>query len=461
MTPTPVLAAWAAETSDEWSDIVVNQAVRAFIDTVACMLSGAHESPVQKVYNGVARWGGGRSTVVGNRLDKSRCALAAPWAALVNGTAAHSQDYDDVLDFALAHVSAAIVPALLALAEETGASGQKCVDAYIVGFEIMTRLAEFMNPAHYQRGWHTTLTLGPPAVAVACGRVIGLDRPRMNAALSLSTSMSSGSKRQFGTMAKPIHAGLAAKNGILAARLAAEGITAAEEMLEGKWSISDLMHGSNPPGFSDCLSHIGDPLALIQYGVWLKPYPCCASAHRSVDAALHLRSAYDIDPPNVNAIEAMISNVAADNLMYASPEDPVQARFSLHYCLASALIDGGLGPESFTEKAVQRWAVRELLPRIHKTINPAFDKDQRSSVTIRLANGQEVSKTVDTPRGHPAKPLSDEELADKFRACATAGGLNKKETEKLYLILDDFISLQQIDELSRHLCPKGGMTHGK
>jgi len=460
MTPTTALAAWAAETSHQWPDTAVKEAVRAFIDTIACMLSGAYEPPVRKAYNAVARWGKGHSTVVGVPGTEDRSGLPAPWAALINGTAAHSQDYDDVLDPALAHVSAVLVPALLALAEETGASGHHCVDAYLVGFEIMARLAESMNPAHYRRGWHTTLTLGSPAVAVACARMIGLDRRQTQVALSLSTSLSSGSKRQFGTMTKPLHAGLAAKNGILAARLAVEGFTAADEILEGGWSLQDLMAGSDVPGFSDRLAHIGDPPAIMQYGVWLKLYPCCASTHRSVDALLNLRRTYGLDATRITGVEGMISKMAADNLMYESPKDPMEARFSLHYCLASALVDGGLGPDAFTQEAIHRSAVRKLLPRIHKTMTPAFDIDQRSRVTIRLANGQEVSKTVDTPRGHPGRPLSDEELASKFRACAAAGGLNEIEVEMLYSTLTDFYSLPRVDALTDHLSPTGEMALG-
>jgi 2-methylcitrate dehydratase PrpD len=456
MKPTTSLAAWAAETSRQWPDRAVNEAVRVFIDTVACILSGAHEPPVRKAHSAVARWGQGQSTVVGITGKGSSSGVPAPWAALINGTAAHSQDYDDVLDPALAHVSAVLVPALLALAEETGASGHRCVDAYLVGFEIMARLAEAVNPSHYRRGWHTTLTLGTPAAAVACARMIGLDRPQMQAALSLSTSMSSGSKRQFGTMTKPFHAGLAAKNGIVAAQLAAEGFTAADEILEGEWSLQDLMAGPDAPGFSERLAQIGDPPAIIQYGVWLKLYPCCASTHRSVDALLNLRRTHGLDAKNVTSIEAMISKMAADNLMYESPKDPMEARFSLHYCLASALVDDGLAPDAFTPKAIRRPVVRTLLPRIHKTIDPALSGNagvrERATVTVTLADGKKIIDRVENPRGHPGRPLSDEELAAKFRACAAAGGLEEVRTERLYSTLRDFSSLPGVDAVTQHLC---------
>jgi 2-methylcitrate dehydratase PrpD len=415
------------------------------------MLSGAREPAVRKVCKGVSCWGEGQSTIVGNRLEQSPLKLSSPWAAFVNGTSAHSQDFDDVLDFALAHVSAVLVPALLALAEETSADGHQCLDAYIVGFEILAKIGELLNPNHYQRGWHTTLTLGSPAAAAACGRLIGLDRRRMQSALSLSTSMSAGSKRQFGTMAKPIHAGLAAKNGILAARLAAEDITAAKEMLEGPWTLSDLMHGSGSADPRDGFARIGDPPALVQYGVWLKRYPCCASAHRSIDAILHLRSIHGFSIDQITNIEAVLPKVAADNLMYASPQDPMEARFSLHYCVASALIDGHLGPDSFTLDAIQRSTIHSLLPRIHKIVNRDYDVDQRSSVKIKQSNGKVLFKTVKIPRGHPGLPLTDDELAGKFRACAKAGRLNETEIESLGSKLTDLICLPRLDQLTKYL----------
>jgi 2-methylcitrate dehydratase PrpD len=162
------------------------------------------------VQDAIAHDGGDACTVVGCAARAS-----ATNAALANGTAAHALDYDDVLDPSMSHPSAALVPALVALAEATGAGAPAVIDAYLVGFEVTARLGKAMNLEHYRRGWHTTLSLGSPGVAAACGRLLGLDARRMAMALSLSTSMAGGSKRQFGSMAKPLHAGLAAKNGIL------------------------------------------------------------------------------------------------------------------------------------------------------------------------------------------------------------------------------------------------------
>ena len=278
------LAQWVSGASRRWSDEAVAQAERAVADTVACMIAGAGDAAVSRVRQGLGAWGGGgRSTAIG-RSD----GLDAPWAALVNGTAAHALDYDDVLDPAASHVSAVLVPALLALGEEVGACGADLVDAYIVGVEVQECLAEGLNMDHYTRGWHTTLTLGAPAAAAACARLLRLDAASSLAALSLATSHAAGFKRQFGTNAKPLHAGLAAKHGIVCARMAAAGLTADPAPFEGERGFLALLAGPGAAGFEGVLERLTRRPAVVAPGVWLKRYPCCASTHRAVDGLLDL-----------------------------------------------------------------------------------------------------------------------------------------------------------------------------
>src|SRR5690606_18663480 len=155
--------------------------------------------------------------------------LSPPWAALANGTAAHALDFDDNFDPAKAHASAVLIPAILALAEERPAPGFAVLDAYIVGLQIMGRVGQGINPFHRNRGWHATATVGAIGAAAACARLLALSSAQATHALSLATSMAAGSMAQFGTMAKPLHAGLAAKSGVIAASLAQAGLDAGAE----------------------------------------------------------------------------------------------------------------------------------------------------------------------------------------------------------------------------------------
>lgn len=414
--PTAILAAWCAEAPRDWSAAARNGARRAILDTFAVILAGQNEASTQAVRRGVAGWGSGGCYVAG-----ASGGMPAPAAALVNGTAAHAIDYDDVQNPAMSHPSAALVPALAALAEATGAGPAQMLDAYLVGFEVMARLGEAMNLEHYRRGWHTTLSLGSPGVAAACGRMLGLDAGRMAMALSLATSMAGGSKRQFGTMAKPLHAGLAAKNGMVAAQLAAAGVDGIPEAFEGKWGYRELMAGEASPGFAGLAQRIGRPNAMEQHGVWLKAYPCCASTHRPVDALRALK----LDGAQVARIEARISEVAAANLRYRIPATPSEARFSLPYCLAAAMQDGTLDMTSFTPEAIARPTLVPLMERVEMLVDPELggsrpvaEAEERATLLVSMADGSTRREIRVTPHGHPEDPLSDDELGAKFLDCA-------------------------------------------
>ena len=218
----PVLAygAWLAETPDAWPAAAIESAHRQFIDVIGVTIPGAAEPAAQRVFETVRGWGAGPSTalMLGARL-------APPWAALVNGTAAHALDFDDNFDPAKAHATAVLAPAILALAETEGASGRACLDAYVAGLQILGRVGQGVNPAHRNRGWHATATVGAIGAAAACARLLRLDARAAGYALSIATSMAGGFMSQFGTMTKPLHAGLAAKAGVMAAAWRGPGST--------------------------------------------------------------------------------------------------------------------------------------------------------------------------------------------------------------------------------------------
>jgi 2-methylcitrate dehydratase PrpD len=446
------MADWISRAPRSWSDEALRRAQNAFLDAIACMLAGADDPAARNARKAVTCWGAGEALLVGTQ---SR--LAAPWAALINGTAAHALDYDDVLEVGNAHVSAALVPAILALGEERGASGEDCLDAFIIGVEVLARLGEAVNMTHYFQGWHTTLTLGTPSVAAAAARLLGLDVARASAAISIATSMASGFKLQFGTMTKPLHAGLAAKNGVVAAAMAEAGITAADDAYEGARGFVALFAGTPVERLEAAMERLGAPSAIEQHGLWQKVYPCCASAHRPLDALLALRQETGVAPSSVDSIEARVSEVAAQNLTYPDPADAMQARFSMHYLLASALVDGRLSLDAFETAALRRPQVRALLPKIKMIVDTNqpgeanIDAHPNSAeVILRLTEGTTLTRVVTCPKGHPGQALSESELADKFMACAERI-LPVNSTEPALAALRRLPGSNAIDELTRHL----------
>ncbi|HEY2904597.1 MAG TPA: MmgE/PrpD family protein, partial [Vicinamibacterales bacterium] len=204
------------------------RAAAAVLDTIGVALAGASEPAAQIVRATIAADGGGACVVMGARDGAS-----AANAALANGTAAHALDFDDMCFVSLAHPSAPLVAAAIAAAEHAHASGRMVLDAYVVGFEIEARLGPILNPRHYQRGWHCTSTIGTIGAAAAASRVLGLDAAKTAHALSIAASEASGLKENFGSMVKPLHAGLAARNGVLAALLAQAGMTASAAAIDG------------------------------------------------------------------------------------------------------------------------------------------------------------------------------------------------------------------------------------
>jgi 2-methylcitrate dehydratase PrpD len=419
MSFTQQIAEWVALTPRKWEPDAIDAAQRAITDTVACLIAGAKDEAPERVMRGLGRWGSqGLASAAGRSGG-----LDAPWAALINGTAAHALDYDDVLDPAASHVSAVMVPSLLALAEEVDASGADLVDAYIVGVEVQECLAEAVNMVHYTRGWHTTLTLGAPSAAAACARLLRLETTQVRDAVSLATSMAAGFKRQFGTNAKPFHAGLAAKSGIVAARMAAAGLTADAAVFEGERGFQDLMVGTGAVGFASTLRLSGPP-AVVAPGLWLKRYPCCASTHRPVDAFLALMREHGLQPADVERVETLVSEAAVRNLMYAQPVNEMQARFSMPYCIAAAAYEGDLTLSTFRMDSLHRTEIAQFMQRVTMASDPQQPADMPSTVkswgstAIFTRDGRRFSKTVVDPKGYPTNALDEHELARKFSDCA-------------------------------------------
>ncbi len=444
------LAAWIADAPGVSGQTVIAPARRAFLDTLGCMLAGTGDPAAAGVRQTVARWGDGPCTIAGS--DRS---AAAPWAALANGTAAHALDFDDYEDPGATHPSAVLVPALLALGEERQAPGRDLINAYIAGLEVIVRVGAAVNLSHYHRGWHSTATLGALGAAAAGARLLKLNMKETGHPLGLATSMAAGFKAQFGTMAKPLHAGLAAKAGVLSASLAAAGLTASPDVLDGEWSILRLMAGSEAEGFGRALTDLGDPLAIEAYGLVVKPYPCCGYIHGTLDGILDLRQSEGLSASDVAAVTARIPARNAEILMYPRPETPMQARFSLPYCAAVAVLYGKLGVADFAPEAVLRPEVRAWLPKVTLETHPIHERSsdlaclEPAVVTLHLAGGGERRIEVAHPRGTPQRPLSDADMSDKFRSCA-AGALSAEAAAAAEASVAGLESLANVRALLGH-----------
>jgi 2-methylcitrate dehydratase PrpD len=358
-----------------------------------------------------------------------------------------------------------LLPALLALAEETGASGADVLEAWLVGIEIQVAVGHGVNRLHYDNGWHSTSTVGTIGAAAACARLLGLSAAMTANAISLGVSMASGTKVQFGTMAKPFHAGMAAKNAVMAARLAEAGVAAAPEALDDKYGFRDLYVGPASAGWSGMLDDLGTPLAVEKYGLEPKCYPCCAGAHRALDGLLALQAEHRFTAADVAAVDTLVGWGNASSLLYPDPVQEMEARFSMQYCIAAALSGGKLQLADFVLSAIQRPEVRRLFPLISMATHPRSDAEapaarKPAEITVRLKDGRVLHSTIQHARGTMFRPFSAAALDEKFRDC-TEGLMPSPDAAALRQQLPSIASLGSVRELMQRLRFAAGSDRGE
>lgn len=392
-------------------------ATRAVVDTVGVALAGAGEPAARSVQR-VAQADGGPGPCAVLGTDRT----AGPtYAALANGTAAHALDFDDMCWVTLAHPSAPLVAAGLAAGEAVGASGRALLEAYVVGFEVEAVLGAVMNPAHYEQGWHCTSTIGTLGAAAAAARILGLDAEATGRALSIAASGACGLKENFGTMVKPLQGGLAARNGVLAALLAREALSASARAIDGPQGLLTAM-GSASRDMAGALDRLGRRWEILDGGITVKLYPSCAATHPTIDTLIDLRREHGIEAAAVEAVEIDVDPVTPTVLIHDRPTTGLEAKFSLHYCAAAALAAGRVGIDTFEGDALRAPDTARLVPRVTMRADDRLGRDSppltEARVRVRLADGTTLERFVRGARGYPAQPASQQALDDKFIACA-------------------------------------------
>lgn len=280
---------------------------------------------------------------------------------------------------------------------------------------------------------------------MAAGKLLGLDSGRMASVLGLSASLACGLRENFGTMTKPFHAGKAAGNGVLSALLVRNGFTASQQILEAKRGFSATFSGEY--GLNRIVDHFGNPFEIVSPGVHLKPYPSCLETHSIIEATLFLAESHDIHPEDVESVECGIAPLAVDILIHRNPQTGLQGKFSAPYAVTTALLNRKASLEQFTDQAVRDVRVQAMNQRVNVFADPEMEKAVQSAiVTIRLKNGQEFTKRVDITSGHPERPMSLNEIIDKYSSCAGSVIKKEKVDESVKKILD-FEKLRDVREL--------------
>ena len=402
---------------------------RRVLDVLGNSLAAADQPAARAVTTVATAWGGtDQATAIG-----SATRLPAPAAALVNGTLAHSLDFDDTHLPSVLHPSSSVVPAALAVAEATGATGPQLLDAAGVGIEVAVRLGmggydrELGNSVFFDRGQHATSICGAIGAAVSAAMLLGLEQKGITDAIGIAASMGAGlleANRTGGTV-KRMHCGWAAHSGVVAADLAKHGLTGPPTVIEGRFGFLHAFCGDRAD-VDAVVDRLGEHWELP--GIFFKPYPCNHFTHAGIDAALQLRGD-GVKPEDVVDIElgaptAVLRTIAEPPEAKARPESGYHAAFSGPYTVAAALIGGGgLGHDDFTDEAARDESRLALAAKVRcvpdARCDEIFPNQFPAVVRVTLRDGTKREVRVDVNRGGPGNPLSADELALKFRINAS------------------------------------------
>jgi 2-methylcitrate dehydratase PrpD len=405
---------------------VVAQAKRCLVDGFGVMLAGSTVKGSEIVRDYVRSVSDRKEATA---IGASSLMTTAAHAALLNAASGHAMDYDDTQlsttpDRTFGLLTHPTVPALaaaLAVAERRRASGAAFLEAFLVGFEVECKIAEAIDPDHYNRGFHSTGTIGTFGAAAAAAKLMNMNAPQVRHMLTIASSMSSGVRVNFGSMTKPLHSARAAENGIVAAELASRGFTGGDDGLDGQWGFFQVFGGG--VDLDRLIPVLGKPYTMVDPGSSFKPYPCGSLSHPTMDAMLETVVDHDVKPEQVKAVRVRAGSNVLDPLRYKIATNELEAKFCLPFLMASLIVRRKAGVKEFTDEFVRSAPVQQMMPRVTNIFDAkieaqGFDKI-RSVVEIDLTDGRTIVQAADERyRGGPDKPFTQAELHGKFADCA-------------------------------------------
>jgi len=389
---------------------LITTARRHVADTLACILAGAGSDAVRMAT--AAAGSSGRSDH-GHPIPGVGRVLDPTWAALITGVAAHVEDFDDTSVSMRGHPSAPVLSALVPAAYTLDMPGDAFLLAYAVGVEAAAKLGRLLGTAHTMRGWHTMSTVGALGAVCACAKAHGLGEDEIARAIGIGASFAGGLVGNFGTMVKGLHCGKAAWTGVVAVELARKGFEANPGILEAEDGFVQVF-GDRAGAAADGLASLGAPWDLLEPGIDIKIYPSCNCTHPAVDAAIDLAHSGRVVPDRIRRIRCWASAECVRYLVCPIPTTPLQAKFSMPYCVATALVRGRLGPREFTPDAVRDERVSGLMPRVSLEARAADRREDEPDLEVELDDGTVIRLNVPAPKGTPANPPSWADVESKF-----------------------------------------------
>lgn len=425
---------------------VIAVAKTCILDGLGVALAGSVDRVGKIIISYVKDLGGKpEAGVIGSRFR-----TCAPSAALANGVLTHALDYDDGIAGGWGgHLTAAVLPVVLALSERQTSSGKEMLEAFIAGWEVGAKIGNGIGPKLKRLGWHPHAIVGPLAAAAAGCKLLKLNEVQTRIALGISASDSVGLRANFGTDTKSLHAGKGARSGVVAALLAQKGFTASENILEGNRGLPTVLTQEEFDS-AKLAEGLGSPFGLISPGLSMKPYPSCGNTQRSIDAILGLKKDYQLTAENIAEIECKTHPSIPQTLRFSHPRTATEGKFSMQYCMAAALLDGEVTLKQFTDEKVSAPKVQELMQKVKYSHPEEYTVGESNimaqTVTVRLRDGSHYSRQIDHSRGEPQNPMSLDEITSKFRDCAQLV-LKPQNMENIIELVSNLESLKDTTEL--------------
>jgi 2-methylcitrate dehydratase PrpD len=451
-TPPPVtdtVARFVADTDySTISDRTLLNAKMHILDTLGAALAGVSTETAAIAFNYCQRIGRSEeASIWGTRLKSS-----APMAAFANGLLGHAIDFDDWDAFIHAgHPTCMVTGAALSLGEVIGSTGRDLLKAYVLGIEVLTKMAA-STPNVQDRGFHATPVWGSIGATLACASLVRLEPAKIKAALGITASAAGGIHRQQGSMVKPFHAANAARNGVEAVLLAQQGFTADAAIIEAPRGFCDTFFGPGTCNYEKMITGLGAPYFLESPGLGLKLHPCSAPQFLAADAALQLKQEHKINFTDVARIEVSIPPLRYQRHYYPEVKTGLRGKFAINYVVALALLDGKLEIETFTDAKANEPRVQEALSKVTVIEDKSIpEPGPYCPVSVELKNGTRFTHTATIPKGHPENPLTEGEVLDKF--CSNAKSvISAKQSQELIgavLHLEALDNVRKLTELLR------------